>query len=124
MRISIQCMNVCRIVTNMSGIEYASSVLSKGVERTPINFTPKIFFNIQRGIWQGLYRDDVSTELVARRYISRLIDLHNPDNFPPEEFSFLLVEYSSPIRVVKNEMLFRFEAPGAGKMLVSCEFIF
>ena len=44
--------------------------------------------------------------------------------FPPEEFSFLLVEYSSPIRVVKNEMLFRFEAPGAGKMLVSCEFIF
>ena len=51
----------------------------------------KIFFNIQRGIWQGLYRDDVSTELVARRYISRLIDLHNPDNFPPEEFSFSTV---------------------------------
>ena len=44
--------------------------------------------------------------------------------FPPEEFSFLLVEYSSPIRIVRNEMLFRFEAPGAGKALVSCEFIF
>jgi len=44
--------------------------------------------------------------------------------FPPEEFSFSLVEYSSPIRVVKNEMLFRFEAPGVGKTLVSCEFIF
>ena len=44
--------------------------------------------------------------------------------FPPEEFSFMLVEYSSPIRVVKNDMLFRFEAPGVGKALVSCEFIF
>jgi hypothetical protein len=51
----------------------------------------RISFNIQRGIWQDLYRDDVSTELVARRYISRLIDLHNPDNFPPEEFSFSTV---------------------------------
>jgi hypothetical protein len=37
----------------------------------------------------GFYRNDVSTELVARRYISRLLDLHDPDNFPPEEFSFL-----------------------------------
>ncbi len=51
----------------------------------------KISYNIQKGIWQGLYRDDVSAELVARRYISRLIDLHNPENFPPEDFSFTTV---------------------------------
>lgn len=44
--------------------------------------------------------------------------------FPPEEFSFSLVEYSSMIRVVENDMLFRFEAPGVGRSLVSCEFIF
>lgn len=44
--------------------------------------------------------------------------------FPPEEFSFSLVEYSTPIRVVENEMLFRFELPGVGRALVSCEFIF
>ncbi len=49
----------------------------------------KINVNIQKGIISGLYRNDVSTELVARRYISRLLDLHNPDNFPPEEFSFV-----------------------------------
>ena len=48
----------------------------------------KINVNIQKGIISGLYRNDISTELVARRYISRLIDLHDPDNFPPEEFSF------------------------------------
>ena len=49
----------------------------------------KINVNIQKGIISGLYRNDVSTELVARRYISRLLDLHDPDNFPPEEFSFV-----------------------------------
>ena len=35
-----------------------------------------------------MYRDDVSIELVARRYISRLLDLHDPENFPPKDFSF------------------------------------
>jgi hypothetical protein len=49
----------------------------------------KINVNLQKGIMSGFYRNDVSTELVARRYISRLLDLHDPDNFPPEEFSFL-----------------------------------
>ena len=48
----------------------------------------KINVNIQKGIMSGFYRNDVSTELVARRYISRLLDLHDPDNFPPEDFSF------------------------------------
>ncbi len=49
----------------------------------------KINVNLQKGITSGLYRNDVSTELVARRYISRLLDLHDPDNFPPEDFSFI-----------------------------------
>ena len=44
--------------------------------------------------------------------------------FPPEAFSFSLVEYSSVIRLVENDLLFRFEAPGIGRSLVSCEFIF
>jgi len=48
----------------------------------------KIQINIQKGISQGIYREDLSIELVARLYISRLIDLHNTDIFPPERFSF------------------------------------
>ncbi|MBK7212975.1 MAG: hypothetical protein IPH88_06695 [Bacteroidales bacterium] len=48
----------------------------------------KIRRNIEQGIQQGLYRQDLSTELVSRIYISRLIDLHNPDFFPNDEFSF------------------------------------
>lgn len=54
-----------------------------------INFIfEKIRINIERGIAQGLYRDDLSIELLSRLYISRLIDLHNPLFFPPEQFSF------------------------------------
>ncbi len=47
----------------------------------------KIKINLSKGISQGMFRDDLSTELVARLYLSRLIDLHNPDFFPAEEFS-------------------------------------
>ena len=48
----------------------------------------KIKINLQKGISQGIYREDLSIELAARLYISRLIDLHNPEFFPPEEFNF------------------------------------
>ena len=48
----------------------------------------KIKINLSKGISQGMYRDDLSIELIARLYLSRLIDLHNPDFFPAEEFSF------------------------------------
>lgn len=48
----------------------------------------KIKINLFKGISQGMYRDDLSIELVARLYLSRLIDLHNPDFFPAEKFSF------------------------------------
>ena len=48
----------------------------------------KIQINLQKGIAQGMYRDDLSIELVARLYIRRLIDLHNPEFFPADKFSF------------------------------------
>ncbi len=44
--------------------------------------------NLTNGMQQGYYRNDLSVELVARGYISRLIDLYDPANFPAEEFSF------------------------------------
>ncbi|MBN2174880.1 MAG: hypothetical protein JW731_12160 [Bacteroidales bacterium] len=48
----------------------------------------KIQINITKGINQGLYREDLSIELLGRLYLSRLIDIHNPELFPPEKFSF------------------------------------
>ncbi len=48
----------------------------------------KMKINIEKGIRQGIYREDLSIELLARLYISRLLDLHNPAFFPSEGFSF------------------------------------
>jgi AcrR family transcriptional regulator len=48
----------------------------------------KIKINIEKGINQGMYRDDLTVELVARLYLARLMDIHNPDFFPTEKFSF------------------------------------
>lgn len=48
----------------------------------------KIKINLTKGINQGMYRDDLSIELVARLYLARLLDLHNPEYFPPDKFSF------------------------------------
>ena len=63
-------------------------VFQKHIEKRIDFIFKKISINLKKGISQGLYRSDVSIELIARLYISRLIDLHDPDNFPPEEFSF------------------------------------
>lgn len=51
----------------------------------------KIKINLEKGISQGMYRSDLSVELVARLYISRLLDLHNPEYFPAEKFSFTML---------------------------------
>ena len=48
----------------------------------------KIKINIEKGIHQGMYRSDLSVELVARLYMARLMDIHNPEYFPPDKFSF------------------------------------
>ncbi|MDP3461955.1 MAG: hypothetical protein Q8S18_04100 [Bacteroidales bacterium] len=57
-------------------------------EKRILFISDKIRINLTKGISQGMYRNDLSIELIARLYISRLIDIHNPDFFPPEEFSF------------------------------------
>ncbi len=48
----------------------------------------KIRINLALGMNQGLYRSDLSAELISRLYLSRLIDIHNQDFFPTETFSF------------------------------------
>lgn len=48
----------------------------------------KIQINLNKGISQQMYRNDLSIELVSRLYMSRLIDIHNEEIFPSEKFSF------------------------------------
>lgn len=48
----------------------------------------KVKDNLECGMGQNMYRNDISSELIARLYISRVIDIHNPIYFPPETYSF------------------------------------
>jgi len=73
----------------------------------------KIQINITKGINGGMYREDLSIELLARLYLSRLIDIHNPDLFPPDKFSFEMlfaVMFEDLVRsIAKPEGILYFE---------------
>ena len=66
-------------------------VRQKFVEKRISFVNSKIKSNFELGMKQGMYRPDLSAELVSRIYISRLIDLHNPDFFPNETISFTVL---------------------------------
>jgi len=51
----------------------------------------KIKSNFEEGMIQGMYRPDLSAELISRLYISRLLDIHNPAFFPNETISFSIL---------------------------------
>ena len=86
--------------------KYYPDVYHKHVDERIEFIFGKIKINLDKGISQGVYRDDLSTELVARLYIRRLIDLHNPEFFPADKFSFQTlfdVMFDNFIRVIANE---------------------
>jgi AcrR family transcriptional regulator len=68
--------------------KYYPEIYHKHIDERIEFIYSKIQINLQKGINQGMYRDDLSIELVARLYIRRLIDLHNPEFFPADKFSF------------------------------------
>lgn len=86
--------------------KYYPDIYHKHVEDRIEFIFGKIKINIEKGINQGFYRNDLSIELVARLYIKRLIDLHNPEFFPADKFSFQTlfdVMFDNFIRGIANE---------------------
>lgn len=68
--------------------KYYPEIYLRHVEERIDFIFQKIQVNMTKGINQGMYRTDLSVELVSRLYIRRLMDLHNPEFFPAEKFSF------------------------------------
>jgi hypothetical protein len=66
-------------------------IRQKFVEKRISFVNAKIKSNFDQGMQQGMYRPDLSAELISRIYISRLFDLHNPDFFPNETISFTVL---------------------------------
>lgn len=68
--------------------EVFPDIYAKHLEERMEFIFDKIQINIQKGIVQGMYRSDLSGEMVGRMYLSRLEDMHNPELYPPERFKF------------------------------------
>ncbi len=47
--------------------------------------------NLNRGIEQGFYRENVNTAIIARLYVYKLDMFFDPEIFPPKEYNFLEV---------------------------------
>lgn len=47
-----------------------------------------IIANLNKGIKQGYYRDNINTTIIARYYTARLDIIFDPEVFPTKEFSF------------------------------------
>jgi len=45
--------------------------------------------NLERGIQQGLYRDNINIPIIARLYVYKLDMFFDPEVFPPKEFNFM-----------------------------------
>ncbi|MCX6269874.1 MAG: hypothetical protein NTU44_01400 [Bacteroidetes bacterium] len=75
--------------------KYYPEIYQKHIEDKYDFIFDKMKINIEKGIQQGVYRNDLSVELVARLYMARLMDIHNPEYFPSAKFSFeLLFSYT------------------------------
>jgi AcrR family transcriptional regulator len=61
--------------------------------------------NFEQGISEGLYRNDLDTELVSRLYVQKLIDVHNPEFLSSIDFAFdkiFQVMFDNHIRGIAN----------------------
>lgn len=86
--------------------KYYPEIYHRHIENRIEFIYEQIQLNIKKGIKNGMYRDDLSIELLARLYIRRLIDLHNPEIFPADKFSFQTlfdVMFDNFIRGISNE---------------------
>lgn len=62
----------------------------------------KIKINIEKGMQQGMYKNDISSEMIARMYIAKLNDIHDPTIYPPEGFTFATIFNNLIDGVIKN----------------------
>jgi hypothetical protein len=61
--------------------------------------------NFAQGIAEGIYRNDLDIDLVARLYIQKLVDVHDPEFLSSVNFGFekvFLVMFDNHIRGIAN----------------------
>lgn len=67
---------------------YFPEIYEKHMKERRAFIFDKIQINVEKGINQGMYRNDLSPEIVGRMYLSKLEDMHDPELYPPARFKF------------------------------------
>ena len=44
--------------------------------------------NLKKGIGEGLYRDNMNCEIIAKSYVNHIHDIFDPELFPPGKYSY------------------------------------
>lgn len=78
-----------RVTSGLS--KYYPKIYEEHIDERMKYIFDKIKLNLMQGIDEGVYRSDLHPELISRLYISRLVDVMNPELFPRSEFSFDVV---------------------------------
>lgn len=66
-------------------------VYEKHIEERLVFVYDKIKINIEKGIEQNVYKKDISVEMKARLYVSKLNEIHDPEIYPASDFTFSTV---------------------------------
>jgi len=67
----------------------------------------KIKENLEQGVREGIYRSDLDADLIARLYVQKLIDVHDPEFLSSVDFSFekvFQVMFDNHIRGIANSV--------------------
>lgn len=85
--------------------KYYPEVFAKFLEQKKQRIYTRIIENMQQGIAEGYYRNDLKIELVARLYVNNLVELHNADFIVNRELTFpevFQVMFENHIRAISN----------------------
>ncbi|PVX50789.1 TetR family transcriptional regulator [Balneicella halophila] len=67
------------------------TIYEKHIQERLAYIYDKVKKNIEKGIAQKIYKKDISVEMMARLYISKLNEIHDPEIYPASEFTFSTV---------------------------------
>ncbi len=85
--------------------KYYPSIYREFVIRKRDHVFEQVKQNFAQGIAEGIYRNDLDIDLVARLYIQKLVDVHDPEFLSSVNFGFekvFLVMFDNHIRGIAN----------------------
>jgi AcrR family transcriptional regulator len=86
--------------------KFYPAIFEKFMTRKREHIFEKIFINMEQGIKEGLYREDLNKEVITKLYVQKLESVHSSEYITEAEFTFekiFEVMFENHIRGISNE---------------------